>query len=144
MTRSMLVAVLHRLEDEAAAGAAHSFGDVPAGIWYSDAVSWASGNGIVTGTGGGFDPDGHITRESLAVMMYRYAGVLGMDTAVEGDLGGYPDGDKVSAWSGDAVKWAVGTGLITGKSGGMLDPAGEASRAEVAAILMRMVGLMAG
>ena len=139
MTRSMLVTVLHRLEDEAAAAAAHGFGDVPADIWYADAVSWASEKGIVTGTGSGFDPEGHITRESLVVMLYRYAGE---PKTADGALDGFGDADAVSDWAVGAMKWAVQSGLLTGKYGKNLDPAGEASRAEVAAILQRMVGLM--
>ena len=90
---------------------------------------------IVTGTGKGFSPDAALTRESLAAILFRYAG--GQVSA--DDLSGYADGAVVSAWAREAMNWAGAQGLITGKSGGRLDPGGTASRAEVSAILMRYV-----
>ena len=120
----------------------HSFGDVPNGTWYTDAVTWASQNGIVTGTGNGFQPEGNVTREQLATMLYRYAKTLGMNTAASGSLSGFADGARTSDWAKDAMSWAIGNGLITGKGSSTLDPAGSATRAEVAAILQRMVALM--
>ena len=91
--------------------------------------------GIVTGTGKGFSPDAALTRESLAAILFRYAG----GQADADQLGSYADGAGVSAWAREAMNWAVAQGLITGKSGGRLDPGGTASRAEVSAILMRYV-----
>ncbi len=85
MTRAMLVTVLHRLEDQPGAGAAASFGDVPAGAWYALAVAWASENSIVTGTGSGFNPDGNVTREQIAAILYRYMRYLGPDVSASGD-----------------------------------------------------------
>ena len=142
MTRAMLVTVLHRLEDTPAAKADAAFPDVDAAAWYADAVAWASGNGIVTGTGSGFEPDGQITREQLATILYRYADFLGLDTSAAGALSQFSDGDKVSAWAEEAMQWAVGSGLLTGKGNGTVDPTGNATRAEVAAILQRMVAIM--
>ena len=75
-------------------------------------------------------------------MLYRYAGYLGMDTTARGDLSGYRDGDETSGWAADAMAWAVGSGIITGKSDTVLDPLGTASQAEVATMLERMVALM--
>lgn len=142
MTRAMLVTVLHRLEDQPGAGAAASFGDVPAGAWYALAVAWASENSIVTGTGSGFNPDGNVTREQIAAILYRYMRYLGPDVSASGDLSKFSDGGETSGWAEDAMKWAVGAGILTGKSGTILDPTGTASRAEVATMLQRLVNLM--
>lgn len=111
------------------------FDDVAEGQWYTEAVRWAASEGIVAGTGKGFSPDAALTRESLAAILFRYAG-----GQADGDsLDSYADGAGVSAWAREAMNWAVAQGLITGKSGGRLDPGGTASRAEVSAILMRYV-----
>ena len=143
MTRAMLVTVLHRMEDEAETAAENAFADVPDDTWYTDAVLWASENGIVNGVAEGqFDPDANITREQLAAMMYRYADFLGMDTAASGSLSRFHDGSQVSPWASDAMKWAVRNGLISGKIPTILDPKGNATRAEVATILQRMTALM--
>ena len=96
----------------------------------------------ITGTGSGFEPDGQITREQLATILYRYADFLGLDTSAAGALSQFSDGDKVSAWAEEAMQWAVGSGLLTGKGNGTVDPTGNATRAEVAAILQRMVAMM--
>ena len=141
MNRAMLATVLYRLEDAAASGS-HGFADVAEGTWYTDAVTWASQSGIVTGTGNGFNPSGNVTREQLATMLYRYAKTLGMDTAVRGSLNSFADSGRTSGWAKDAMTWAVDNGLITGKGSSTLDPGGSATRAEVAAILQRMVSLM--
>ena len=143
MTRAMLVTVLRRMEDEPETAAENAFADIPDDTWYTDAVIWASENGIVNGVAEGqFDPDANITREQLAAMMYRYADFLGMDTAASGSLSRFNDGSQVSSWASDAMKWAVGNGLISGKSSTILDPKGNATRAEVATILQRMTALM--
>lgn len=143
MTRAMLVTVLRRMEDEAETAAENAFANIPDDTWYTDAVIWASENGIVNGVAEGhFDPDANITREQLAAMMYRYADFLGMDTAASGSLSRFHDGSQVSPWASDAMKWAVRNGLISGKSPTILDPKGNATRAEVATILQRMTALM--
>ena len=139
LTRSMLVTILHRLEGTPAASG-NSFADVASDTWYTDAVSWAAANGIVTGySDTQFAPDDSITREQLAAILYRYAAYKGMDTSATADLTNFPDNGSVSTWAGDSVKWAVSFGLISGKDDGRLDPLGTATRAEVATILMRFL-----
>ena len=137
MTRAMLVTVLWRYE-ECPVAKPSSFADLTDG-WYKAAVAWAAENGIVNGVGDGrFDPNGNVTREQMAAILYRYAEKKGIDMSKHGDLSGFPDRGKVSAWAADAIAWAVGTGLITG-SDGKLVPQGNATRAQVATILMRFI-----
>ena len=129
--------ILHRLEGTPAASGA-GFTDVPAGQWYAPAINWAASNAIVDGYGGGkFGPDDQITREQMAAILYRYAQYKGYSTSALGDLSLFSDGDQVSGWARGPMVWANGSGLINGKSGGVLDPQGHATRAEAAAILMR-------
>lgn len=135
MTRAMLVTALWREAGSPVVNYAMDFDDVDEDQWYTEAVRWAVSKGIIAGTGKGFSPDAALTRESLAAILFRYAG--GQVSA--DDLSGYADGASVSAWAREAMNWAVAQGLITGKSGGRLDPGGTASRAEVSAILMRYV-----
>ena len=135
MTRAMLVTALWREAGSPVVNYAMDFDDVDEDQWYTEAVRWAVSKGIVAGTGKGFSPDAALTRESLAAILFRYAG--GQVSA--DDLSGYADGAVVSAWAREAMNWAVAQGLITGKSCGRLDPSGTASRAEVSAILMRYV-----
>ena len=122
-----------------AMGAGAAFSDVPEGAWYADAVQWASGAGIVTGMGDGtFAPDAAVTREQMAVFLYRYAQALEQDVTVDGDpLAGFADADTVSAYAVDALRWAAGTGLINGTDSVTLSPRGGATRAQTAAILIR-------
>ena len=135
-SRGMIVTILHRLEGEPSAPGA-SFTDVPAGQWYTDAVAWASANDIVFGYGDGrFGPEDPITREQLAVILYRFARYQGRSAAISGNAAAFVDGNRVSAYALDAVNWAVGIGLLQG-SDGMLSPTEGASRAQAAAILMR-------
>lgn len=142
MTRAMLVTVLWRYEGSPKGGT-NDFADVPNGLWYTDAVAWASANGIVGGIGGGrFDPDGKVTREQLAAILFRYCKSVGINIDKRGDLSSFPDKAKVSSWANDAYSWAVGEGLIGGnKINGqtLLDPQGNATRAQVATILMRFI-----
>lgn len=135
MTRAMLVTALWREAGSPVVNFAMEFDDVTEGQWYTEAVRWAASEGIVAGTGKGFSPNAALTRESLAAILFRYAG----GQADGGSLDSYADGAGVSAWAREAMNWAVAQGLITGKSGGRLDPGGTASRAEVSAILMRYV-----
>lgn len=135
MTRAMLVTALWREAGSPVVNYAMDFDDVDEDQWYTEAVRWAASEGIVTGTGKGFSPDAALTRESLAAILFRYAG----GQADADQLDSYADGAGVSAWAREAMNWAVAQGLITGKSGGRLDPGGTASRAEVSAILMRYV-----
>ena len=142
MTRAMLVTVLWRLESNPASAAA-AFRDVADGQWYTEAIAWANANGIVNGIGDNeFGPNGDVTREQLATMLYRYAKYLGMDTSATGDLSIFTDGGKTSDWAADAMKWAVGSGIIAGTSSTTIDPQGTATRAQVATMLTRMIAIM--
>ena len=141
MNRAMLATVLYRLEGAEATGK-NPFADVADDAWYTDAVIWASGAGIVTGTGNGFEPDAPVTREQIAVMLYRYANYLGLDTGERTPLGGFNDGARTSPWATDAMQWAVSVGLFQGNADGSLNPGGDATRAEVATLLERMVKLI--
>ena len=143
MTRGMLVTVLWRLEDKPAAASALSFSDVASGDYFYTAVQWAAANGIVKGyTDGSFQPNKSITREEMAALLNRYMDYLGRDTSVRGDLSRFSDGDKVSAWAADNLSWANGAGVITGRPDGTVDPQGTATRAEVAAMLQRIVSAL--
>ncbi len=137
MNRAMLVTVLWRIEGRPAVSAENTFNDVPAGKWYTDAVIWASENGVVYGTGEGkFSPEDEITREQMATILYRYAKKKGYDTTASTDLNTFPDSSDTSSFARDALSWACGAGLIFGSDGKLL-PQDGASRAQVAAILMR-------
>lgn len=139
MTRAMLVTVLHRLDGADASGT-NSFTDVLNGKWYTNAIAWASANGIVEGLSGNrFAPNAPITREQLAAILFRYAKACGYDVSARAELTAYADAAQVSTWAGDAMRWAVASGLISGRSGAQLAPKGEATRAEVAVILMNFV-----
>ncbi|MGI5970149.1 MAG: S-layer homology domain-containing protein [Oscillospiraceae bacterium] len=138
MTRAMLVTVLYRLSGEIGGGES-SFDDVPSGVWYSDAVAWAADSGIVSGVGNNkFDPNGSITREQAAVMLYNMAVYLGLDVSESGSLAGFSDSLDLSGWAEEAMKWAVGAGLFEG-SDGKLNPGGNATRAELAKLLMYFI-----
>jgi hypothetical protein len=140
MTRSMLITVLHRLEGKPATANAADFADIPAGQWYTDAVNWSSEKEIVKGvTETEFMPESNITREQLAVILYRYASSKNMAADDLGSIGSFRDNDKVSAWAETAVRWAAGKGIITGREDNTLDPSGSATRAEVAAMLKRYI-----
>lgn len=141
MNRAMLVTVLHRLENTPAGGTP-AFGDVDSGEWYAEAVAWASSNEIVMGVGDGFAPDGAVTREQIATFLYRYAKVMGVDTTPNKALTDFDDGADTSDWAQEAMQWAVGAGLIQGYGEGSLNPKGDATRAEVAQILMKLVNYM--
>lgn len=137
MSRAMLVTVLHRMAGTPAGGE-DRFTDVEPSSWYGPAVSWAAAQGIVNGVGGDrFDPDGQVTREQIATILYRYAQKSGPVTGTNGDLGQFTDGAAVSGFADEAMRWAVGSGLIAGKGNGILDPVGPATRAEVATLLAR-------
>ena len=138
MTRAMLVTVLYRLEGSPDASGGSAFADVKDGEWYADAVAWASSNGIVSGYGGGiFGTNDSITREQLSAILHRYVQYKGCDTSKSAELTKFADAPSVSEWAADAIKWAVAEGLITGTTETTLDPKGAATRAQVAAILMR-------
>ena len=141
MTRAMLATVLFRLEGAVAAGS-NSFADVPNDTWYTDAVTWANANGIMMGTDKGFEPNVNITREQIATMLFRYAKLLGLDTSGRSALNGFTDGEKTSSWASEAMQWAVSAGLFKGDNTNALNPKGDATRAEVATLMQRLVGLI--
>lgn len=144
MTRAMVATVLHRIAGSEPVDDAGRFGDVPAGQWYSQGIAWASQKGIVNGMGGDrYEPDLSVTREQLVTMLYRYQKDYRRENApASGTLTAFPDGKAVSSWATDAMSWAVGSGLISGRDTGHLDPSGTATRAEVATILQRFTTLL--
>lgn len=139
MTRAMLVTVLYRLEGEPTVTGRSSFTDVRSGAYYEKAVIWAAANGIVTGTDStSFSPGAKVTREQLAAILYRYAQYRKLDTDASAKLNSFTDADSVSAYASEALGWAVSESLINGASGKLM-PKGDATRAQVAAILHRFV-----
>ena len=138
LTRAMLVTILYRSAGEPSVdGLKNPFQDVADGQWYTKAVVWAAGKGIVNGTSETtFDPDANITREQIAAILHRYAG----KPETKGDLASFPDAATVSDYAKTAMAWAVEKGIIGG-SDGKLDPRSNATRAQVAAILMRYLKL---
>ena len=155
-TRAQLVSILYRIQGEPAKVNGYELkklgspfrGDVPSDAWYTDAIWWAKLTGVVSGTSATtFDPSGEITREQLAVILYNYTKQFASGSLTEaGSLAGFPDAGSVSSWARTEMAWAVGNGLISGTgSGGVayLSPKGSATRAQVAAILMRFEQAMA-
>ncbi len=146
MTRAMLVTVLWRLCGSPVEGE-NTFTDLTQD-WYIPAVTWAAHYGIVNGVGDGkFDPDANITREQLATILCRFSSLLGLDVSSVVDLNGFPDANKVSDYARESLCWAVDFGLVTGTQEGnktYLDPLGNATRAQVATILMRYLVIFFG
>lgn len=137
-TRGMIVTILYRMENEPAVTGTTAFTDVAADQYYANAVAWAAQNGIVSGTTATtFAPNNAITREQMAAILYRYAQFKGYDVSVKADLSVYTDAAQVSTYATDAMAWANGAQLITGTSQAMQTPASNATRAQVATILMR-------
>ena len=139
-TRGMMATILWRMEGSPAPKGKNSFTDVEAGKWYADAITWTAENGIFAGYGKDkFGPDDPITREQLAAIFYRYADYKGYDLTVKGNLDKFKDADKITDYAKTAMQWAVGSSLVKGKSGNLLDPQGTATRAEIAAMLHRFI-----
>ena len=139
-TRGMMATILWRMEGSPAPKGKNSFTDVESGKWYADAITWTAENGIFAGYGKDkFGPDDPITREQLAAIFYRYADYKGYDLTVKGNLDKFKDADKITDYAKTAMQWAVGSGLVKGKSGNLLDPQGMATRAEIAAMLHRFI-----
>lgn len=137
MNRAMIVTVLHRLENTPETTITNQFSDVESNQWYTEAVQWAFENDIVNGySSDKFAPMDNVTREQLAVILYNYTNYKGGNTDIVGDLTAFQDADDISNWSKNAISWAIGSGLLSGKGNGILDPKGTATRAEVAQILM--------
>lgn len=142
LARAQFAVILYRMNGSPAVEYAPTFPDVPKGQWYTDAVLWANRNGIVNGysDSGLFGTSDRINREQMAVMMYRYANGKGYDTSKSADFSSFADASKVNTFAKEAMSWAVGNGIITGKNQGtLLDPQGNASRAECATIIMRFM-----
>lgn len=140
-TRGMIVTILYQLEGSPAVSAA-SFYDVAAGAYYANGVSWAAANGIVSGYGNSlFGPNDPITREQMAAILYRYAQYKEYNTTVAGDVSSFVDGTSVSSYAVEPMGWAIGAGLLSGVGNNMLDPAGNATRAQAATILMQFCNL---
>lgn len=140
ITRGMLVTVLYRNEGNPAVSAASGFTDVDAGAYYANAVSWAQANGIVTGySDTEFDPDRLISREEMAALIQRYASYRKLGLSSLGNLNQFADQAQISGWARSNMAWAVGNGVLSGRDNGLLDPQGQTTRAEAAAILQRLL-----
>ncbi len=138
ISRGMIVTILYRLEGTPAVSGEEAFPDVAEDMYYTDAVTWAVEHEIIKGYDSGlFRPDDPITREQLAVILCRYAGMKGLDVSAAADLSGFADADRVSVWSLDALRWANGEGLINGVGEDLLAPQGSTDRAQAVVILMR-------
>ena len=137
-TRAQLVTILYRLEGEPAVSGDLPFTDVESGTWYTDAILWAAQNNIVNGVNDTeFAPGDDLTRQQLVTILYRYAEAKGYDVSASSDLSGYPDAGQVQDYAQPAMAWAVAENIIQGMEDGTLKPAGNASRAQIATILMR-------
>lgn len=139
--RAMAVTVLYRMQKQQVSGTEKPFSDVDYDQWYTNPIIWASSNGIVQGYGNGtFGPNDLVTREQVATILYRFAQWSGMDTWNRTDFSGYVDANEISPYATEAMRWAVAKGLINGTSTITLSPHGNASRAEIATMLMRFCG----
>lgn len=141
MDRAMLVTTLYRMAGQPEITGECPFTDVAAGTWYTNAVTWANANDIAQGTAADkFSPTAKLSREQLATFLFRFAQYESMDPIqVTGDLSAYTDADTVSDYAKEALTWAVGEGIITGTSADTLSPQAQATRAQVATILMRYI-----
>lgn len=138
LNRAMMVTMLYRMTGSPAVSGNSVFSDVPSGKWYSDAVQWASVNGVVNGVGKDrFAPDTQITREQMASMMMRYAQFKQYSTCKSADLSAFKDAGSISSWALESMKWANAAGLINGRTASTIAPQDTATRAEAATILMR-------
>ena len=136
--RAMMVTMLWRMEGSPEVDYELDYTDVAADQYYTEAVRWAASTGIMDGYGDNvFGITNPITREQMATVLYRYAEYKDIEVTASGDLTTFTDGDKTSAWALDAMKWAVGAGLINGVENNALNPQGASNRAQVATVLMR-------
>lgn len=142
LTRAMIAQVLFNMDGAQKVSEVSNFSDVNSGSWYYDSVVWASSIGVINGYGNGiFAPDDSLTREQMALILFNYAKNEGYSTLLTGDLSQFNDYGKISEWANEAMIWAVGSGLISGKGNGQLDPLGYVTRAECAQILMNFCKL---
>ena len=139
LTRAMVAQVIYNLEGTPAVSGTQ-FTDVAAGMWYTNAITWAAQNGLVSGYGDGkFGPNDLVTREQLAVILNHYAQFKKMTAAATGSLAAFTDGSEASGWAVNALIWAVDNGVMAGKGNSTLDPKGTATRAEVAQMFMNFL-----
>lgn len=139
LSRGMLATILWRAAGQPTPSGSSEFSDLTQD-WYKAAVAWASENGIVFGLDeDSFGPDADITREQLAVMLWRFAQQLGIDVTMEGSLDGFSDGESASDFATQALRWAVAAGILNGDETGALNPGGNATRAEAAVMLQRFL-----
>ena len=144
-SRAMIVTMLYRLEGEPQITGEIDFADVPMDSWYGQAVAWAAANDIVKGYGDKtFGPEDAVTREQVVSILYRYAGYKGYNLDGQGTLNEFRDGDQVSSWATEAMLWALDKGVVSGKGDGILDPTGDATRAEIGQIFMNGIRTLPG
>ena len=143
LTRAMLVTILWRSEGKPAASAQTSFTDVPAGAYYAEAVRWAAANGVVKGISSTeFGPSKNITRQELVTILWRLAAKKGLNTSNAGlTVPEFADRSQIAAWAAEAMSWGCTRGILTGKSANRVDPTGTATRAEAAAMIVRLRNL---
>ena len=140
LSRAMVVTILYRLEGSPAVSGTSGYDDVENGQWYSDAITWGRANVIVKGYSDTlFGPADDVTREQFSAIMFRYSDRKNFDVTKSTSLDMFADGNTVSYWAVDSVKWAVAEGLVNGRGGGMLAPVATTTRAEGATILMRFL-----
>lgn len=146
MTRAMLVVVMYRMDGQPSVdGLSHNFQDVPKDAWYEDALIWACNNGVINGvTASTFDPNSNITRQQMAAILYRYAQLREYNVSDTADLSEFKDYDTVGKFAQPAMSWAVANGLVQGYTDGTLKPKDSATRAQLAAILMRFMKNVVG
>ena len=143
MTRAMVATVLYRMAGSPSTSYKKTFPDVPSGKYYSVPVTWAAQNGVVNGYGDGkFKPGTNVTREQMATMLYNYATALGLDTSSRANLAAYKDGSQVSGYAKVSMRWAIANGILSGTSSGELKPKEDATRAEVAKMLLNFYQLI--
>lgn len=139
LSRAHFATMIYRMEGNPSVTYKNCYYDIANGIWYTNPIIWCNKSGVITGyENGSFGPADAITREQVALILYRYATYKGYDSKTRNNLSTYPDASKVSGFAKEAVQWAVGSGIISGKNNGtILDPQGNASRAECATMIVR-------
>ena len=138
-TRGQLVTILYRMEGSPSINSINRFSDVLENQWYSDAIKWATVNGIIGGYGNGkFGPEDSITREQLIVVLYRYLNLKNIDTSRSTDMSVFSDYQQISEYAYSAMQWAVAEGLVCGTSASTVTPVGNSTRAQLAVILQRL------
>ncbi|MBR4657019.1 MAG: S-layer homology domain-containing protein [Oscillospiraceae bacterium] len=141
MSRAMMAMVMFRLEGEPEAGEGKSFSDVEEGKWYTEAINWASNAGVMNGYGESFGTNDPVTREQMALLLYNYVQTQGIQVK-KGSTASFSDAGEIHAWAADAMAWAVEEGIFQGDDQGRLNPTEDASRADVAILMERVVKLL--